>query len=85
MVKAGWVAWCDSVLYVDAPRATRLARARHRGWSEAEFDRREAAQTALPEKREVADAVIDNSGSAEATFQQVRAYWESLPQQAPPA
>lgn len=78
MVKAGWVNWCDSVLFIEAPRQVRWDRARQRGWTEAEFDRREAAQTSLAEKRKAADAVIDNSGDERATFAQVTAYWESL-------
>ena len=79
MVKAGWVAWCDHILYVDAPRDVRLARARQRGWSDSEFERREASQTPLDAKRAAASAVIDNSGDKQATLRQVLAYWENLP------
>ena len=37
LLKAGWDAFCDRLLFVDAPREQRLARARRRGWNEAEF------------------------------------------------
>jgi dephospho-CoA kinase len=53
---------CDAVLFVDAPRTTRLARvAANRKWHEAELTRREAAQLALDTKRARSTFVIDNS------------------------
>jgi dephospho-CoA kinase len=75
LVEAGWGKLCDKVLYVDAPREVRLARAMSRGWSADDFERREAAQETLAEKRQQADAVIDNSGSKEATQIQIDAFW----------
>ena len=38
LLEAGWKSLCDVVLFVDASRETRLARARGRGWTEAQFD-----------------------------------------------
>jgi dephospho-CoA kinase len=78
MIKAGWVRLCDRVLFVQAPRELRLQRARQRGWSEADFDAREAAQESLEVKRNHADWVIDNSGSPVETMEQVRRFWQSL-------
>lgn len=78
MLKAGWDGFCDRIVFVDTPRATRLARARDRGWSEEEFARREAAQESLDEKRRRADTIIDNSGSAEGTRAQVARLWRTL-------
>ena len=75
MVEAGWVRLCDVVLFVDASREIRLSRARQRGWSEGEFDAREGVQEALSVKRELADVVIDNSGSPEATAAQLERFW----------
>lgn len=75
MVEAGWVEQCDKVLFVDAPRAVRLERARQRGWSEEDFDAREGAQETLTVKRQFADVVIDNSGSPEATGAQLERFW----------
>lgn len=77
MLKAGWDAFCDRLLFVDAPREQRLARARRRGWSEAEYDAREAAQETLVEKRSRAAVIIDNSSSLEYTFAQVDQFWHS--------
>ena len=77
MLKAGWDTFCDRLLFVDAPREQRLARARRRGWSEAEYDAREAAQEALALKRSRADIIIDNSSSLEYTYAQVDQFWRS--------
>lgn len=63
LFEAGLDAECDVVVFVDAPRELRLARVReHRGWDEAELDRREAAQLAVEEKRRRADVVVLNDG-----------------------
>ncbi|MBC8869548.1 MAG: dephospho-CoA kinase [Planctomycetes bacterium] len=78
MFKAGWDKMCDKVLFVDATRELRLARAKSRGWSEAEFDAREAAQESLDVKRSRADVIIDNSSSPEHTYAQVERFWRSL-------
>jgi dephospho-CoA kinase len=67
LVEAGWNEFCDRVVFVEASRAARVARARSRGWSEEEFARREARQGSTDEKRRGAGVVIDNSGSAEST------------------
>ncbi len=64
LLETGWDKACDKIVFVDTPRAERLKRLQsQRGWSEAELDRREAAQMPLDEKRRRADAVLDNAGS----------------------
>jgi dephospho-CoA kinase len=78
MLKGGWDRLCDTVWFVDAPRAARIERAGQRGWSEAQFAAREAAQESLEEKRRRANAVIDNSGSPDGTARQVRALWQQV-------
>lgn len=78
MLKAGWDRYCDRILFVAAPRGSRLARSRSRGWTDAEFAAREAAQESLAEKQARADLVIDNSGTPEQTFAQVQSFWRSL-------
>ncbi len=85
MLEAGWDKFCDKLVFVDAPRAQRLDRARARGWTEEEFDRREAAQQSLETKRASADVVIDNSGSPAAAQTQVDRFWQTQiqPQSAP--
>lgn len=63
LFEAGVDAECDAVFFVDTPREIRLRRvAEGRGWSEAELDRREAAQMPLDEKRRRSHAVVVNDG-----------------------
>ncbi|HEV3004628.1 MAG TPA: dephospho-CoA kinase [Pirellulales bacterium] len=78
MLKAGWDQFCDTIVFVDASREVRQARAQRRGWSQEDFAAREAAQESLNDKRRLADATIDNSGSPEATRAQVERLWRSL-------
>ena len=78
MLKAKWDQLCDQIVFVDAPREVRVARGLARGWSEAEFDCREAAQTPLDVKRVRAERVVDNSGSATAMRRQVEQLWREL-------
>ena len=84
MIKAGWNGFCDHLVFVEAPRELRVWRARQRGWSQEDFDRREAAQESLNAKRDLADVVIDNSGTPEATAEQVDDLWRSLGRFLPP-
>lgn len=76
LVKAGWHRHCQKIVFVDVPRDLRWQRAASRGWSEAQFDAREAAQGPLEERRQLADVVIDNSGSIESARRQVQACWK---------
>ena len=48
---------------VDAPRNLRLKRARAKGWTPAEFRRRDSAQLTAGEKAVKADVVLVNDGS----------------------
>jgi len=78
MLKAGWDALCQWIVFVDAPREARLARARQRGWTDADFAAREAAQEPVETKRRRADVTIDNSLTRQHLFAQVDRFWHSL-------
>ncbi|OAB63717.1 hypothetical protein AY599_28250 [Leptolyngbya valderiana BDU 20041] len=79
LFEAGVDAECDAVIFVDTPRALRLARVSDgRGWSEAELTRREAAQMPLDEKRRRSDRVVVNDGDLEALRTRVRAAVEAI-------
>lgn len=78
LLEAGWHALCDVLVFVEAPREVRLARAQARGWSAEEFHRRETAQDLLSSKRSRADAAIDNGGLARQTAAQVEQLWRRL-------
>ena len=78
MFKAGWDSVCDHIVFVDAPEVVRMARANSRGWTQKQFRAREQAQTPLAVKSQQSDFIIDNSGTPEETFRQVRKIWEQL-------
>ena len=78
LLEAGWDKLCDALVFVDAPRGVRLARASARGWSEMDFTAREGVQESLDAKRARADVVVDNSGSLEQTRGQIERLWQSL-------
>ncbi|MFI4915638.1 MAG: dephospho-CoA kinase [Phycisphaerales bacterium JB060] len=79
LFEAGVDAECDAVLFIDTPRQARLTRvAGGRGWSEAELDRREAAQMPVEEKRRRSDRVIANDGDLDALRARVEAALEAI-------
>lgn len=78
LVEAGWKKLCDTLLFVDAPRPLRLARAVGRGWREEDFAAREGVQESLHWKQRRADVTIDNSGSPEFTRAQIELFWRTL-------
>jgi dephospho-CoA kinase len=70
---------CDVVWVVTADEKVQLARLREkRGTDEADARKRMAAQSPQAEKAAQADTVIDNSGSIEETWLQVKAAWAKL-------
>ena len=77
LLEAGWGPTCDILLMVDVPRSLRLKRALQRGWTEAEFDRREAAQWSIEDKRRAAQVSISNTGTEEELRQAVRRFWKT--------
>ncbi len=69
----------DKVLVVTAPLAVRMERARLRsGLDPDEFRKRDAAQWPLERKAELADFVLDNSGTEEQLEEQVERIWREL-------
>jgi len=77
LFESGWNKICDKTIFVDAERTLRESRAALRGWTPEDFARREAAQESLEAKRTLADVVIDNSGTPQATQHQVDRVWHS--------
>ena len=78
LLEAGWDRLCQRLIFVDAPRPLRLARALARGWTETEFAGREGVQESLDSKRKQADWIVDNSGSPDQTQAQIEHLWPSL-------
>jgi dephospho-CoA kinase len=75
LIEAGWGPLCDFILFVDVPRDARQQRAQTRGWTEAEFARREAAQWPIEEKRRHATHIIPNFGTETELRTAVRNFW----------
>ena len=78
LLEAGWDQKCEKIVFVEAPREARLARAVARGWKEEDFAAREGVQESLDRKRAEADVIIDNSGLPRRTQAQVERFWTSL-------
>jgi len=78
LVETALDALCDALVFVDCPRAVRLARAAARGWDAAELARREALQTSPEAKRARARFTIDGSLSPETTTRQVQELWQGI-------
>ncbi|GAC1513211.1 MAG: dephospho-CoA kinase [Candidatus Dormibacteraceae bacterium] len=69
----------STVLLVYAPEAVQVERlVNSRGLNEARARAMLASQMPIEEKRALANHVIDNTGSREATLNQVRRIWEDL-------
>jgi dephospho-CoA kinase len=87
LLEAGWNKLCDRIVYVHAPRETRLRRLRDgRGWSVKEVEDRERVQLPLTDKVTRADDAVDNSGSpgqAQAQVDDLLRRW-GLPPGGPP-
>ena len=79
LVETGQHDLVDCVVVVDVPETTQLERAVGlRGLTEADVERRMAAQVSRQDRLAFADIVIDNSGSIDDTVRQVDALWEDL-------
>lgn len=77
LFEAGWDNLCDLVLYIDAPRETRLARLQEsRGWTGSDLEKREASQWPLDRKRARANLVVPNAGTPEELDQAINRIWE---------
>lgn len=67
----------DVLVYVACPEEERERRAEaKRGWKRGELQKRQQHQLSLDTKRALADAMIDNGGTEEATKQQVQRLWD---------
>lgn len=70
---------CDVLIFVDADRSVRIARAAAtRGWSAEELDRREKFQWPLDKKRARADYVCQNNSDLATLRQQVEAIFSQI-------
>ena len=77
LVEVGLHKECDAVLYIDAPKAARLRRARSKELDATEVARRERAMTPLGVKRRLASRVIRNDDSLARMAQRITRFLET--------
>ena len=78
LVEKGSYKKFDKLVVVYAPYELCKERATKRGLSPEDFERRWKLQMPIEEKVKFADYVIDNSGSLEETYEQVKKVYEEL-------
>lgn len=80
LLESGWKNMCDAVVFIDTPLARRQQwTAAGRGWTPEELACREASQWPVARKRSESDFVVDNSGDAEASVDQLERIVKALP------
>jgi dephospho-CoA kinase len=80
LIEAGIVEGCDALWVVTCPLGEERRRLMTRpGMTDAEADRRLAAQAPEAEKIVRADVVINNGGTLDATRAQIDRAWAALP------
>jgi dephospho-CoA kinase len=73
LVETGLDRECDAVVFVETPESERLARVTSsRGWTEADWRRREKIQMGLDKKRQIANDMVQNTAGAADVRNQVR-------------
>ena len=79
LIEAGMDKSCDALWVTTCSKEQQLARlVKQRGLSEAEARQRIEAQPPQEAKLALADVVIDNSGSLDETWQQVKKEWDRI-------
>lgn len=78
LLEAGLADHCDVRLFVDTPEAVRRARAGDRGWTEEEWERREASQASLAVKQRACHVMVDNGASFDETKRQLAILYDIL-------
>lgn len=80
LIEANMHHWCDALWVVTCQPEQQLRRLmKKRGLNEEEARLRIEAQSPAAAKLELADVIINNSGTIEETWQQVRREWERIP------
>ena len=82
LVESGQVSLVDVVVVVDVPESMQIDRAVQRGMDDGDVRRRMLRQASREQRLDAADAVIDNSGSYDATRAQIDVLWAEWTEQA---
>lgn len=78
LIETGLIKLCDTVLFVEVSEPIRQQRALTRGWTQEQWQLREANQLPLAEKRAAAQFIIQNDGNEPLLHQQVKQVWKAL-------
>lgn len=65
LLESGWDRSCDEIWFVDAPLDQRLDRAGRRGWTQEQFQAREASQWPLERKKTKATRILWNGSTVD--------------------
>jgi dephospho-CoA kinase len=76
LLETGLDELCDLLIFVEVEPGVREARARLKGWSTEEVQRREAFQSPESKKRAKAHLVVNNNFSKEETLRQLKDFWQ---------
>lgn len=72
LVETGWADECDLLIYIDTPESQRIERvSTNRNWTAEELKHRESTQLPLTTKKQLADFIVDNSGTIEDASRQL--------------
>ncbi len=79
LIEAGLKSICDYIIFIDAPRASRVERvAKDRNWNETELIRREKHLLPGVVKKSIADVVVFNSSTVESLRSQLARVFSKL-------
>jgi dephospho-CoA kinase len=80
LFEVGWDRACDEIWCVDSDQSHRLARAKQRGWTDAQLRLREQNQLDIEEKRRLSNVVVHNNGTLAQLHETIDRLWRSLRQ-----
>jgi dephospho-CoA kinase len=78
LFESGMQGMVDKIIVVDCDEQEQIARLVHKGMDADEAKLRIKSQMPKAEKAAKADYVIDNNGSLEKTYDEVKKLWEKL-------
>ena len=75
LLEAGWDVMCDQIVFVHADLSVRKARAKSRGWTDQELEKREQYQLAPQIKKQKSNHTVENSSNQSTALPQLIKLW----------